>query len=126
MHSRMRSVSAVLIVGICISCELSLSLSPVVSGTLQTRNEGSRNSIALSSEQVTALTSWFTQHKSGWSKSPASYLPGDKVFLHHADGRLTMIDLNPNGFIVVNTGSDQFIRQFGAPEFAVLNSILNR
>ncbi len=81
--------------------------------------------VELTKDQISALTSWFSLHQSGWTPSPASYVPGLQVHVKHTNGDVTNINILQN-VIVVNNSNGQYVYHPPADDLSALRSILRK
>ena len=110
---------ALLMVGLS-AC--TLELPAAASASAQRYANGSPTaSWALNEKQLGAVAAWFDQHKSGWSQSPVTYVPGVYVQVRHANGSQSSINIWPQ-LVVVNSGGSQYVQRFEASELQNLLS----
>lgn len=77
----------------------------------------------LSPNQVRALSTWFSQHNTGWSSSVASYVPMLLIRAKHTDGDTSVINIMSNMVVVYNR-TGQYQQQFTPSELAQMRRIL--
>jgi hypothetical protein len=100
------------------------SMAPFVSGSVVERTRDGSHEFNLSPAQLDLIHTWLASHPSGWSYSPASYVPSTEISVQHRDGNSSKINVFPSGFVVLNSHSSQFVRQSTQAEISVLFSAL--
>ena len=78
----------------------------------------------LDDDQLQRLSSWIDEHKSGWSKSYATYVPGTYIQMTNAAGKSSYINILTATTIVATYGESQFTQSFDAAEVQRLLSIV--
>ena len=64
----------------------------------------------LSKEEVAGLNSWLNRNRGGWSRNPASYVPGTVVRVRGVDGSSWTLNVLDR-VVVLNSGNSQFTLQ---------------
>jgi hypothetical protein len=101
-----------------------LTLPQVTSATVERYQSGEPlQQIPLSSNQLSALSGWFSQHDSGWSSSVVSYVPTLIVRAKHNDGDVSVINVLSRMVVIYNR-SGQYEKQISQTDLATLRSIL--
>jgi hypothetical protein len=80
-------------------------------------------STPLSAEQRAALTSWFKQHRSGWSTSHATYAPVLEASLTHENGAASVVNVLRSK-VVVYGSFGQYERRTNKQSIAALRRAL--
>ncbi len=109
-----------------ISAGCTLKFPAAVSGTAQPH--GSLNPLStsqLSSAQLEGVSSWFSQHSSGWSHSVASYVPVFEVTLTLANGKTAYVNVMQTQ-VVVNYEKSQYVQSFPKSELESLGRLLGK
>ncbi|HEY6093686.1 MAG TPA: hypothetical protein VIU93_01915 [Gallionellaceae bacterium] len=121
----MRAVSRTTV--ICVLLVLAgckLAFPQVTSATVERyQSGGTLQAVPLNSDQIHALSDWFSQHGSGWSSTVATYVPTLIVRAKHANGDISEINVL-SGMVVVNNHSGQFQQHFSQTDLAAIRSIL--
>ena len=92
-----------------LACDFKLPRS--LSGTVTTYSPGvPAHPSALTKDQLQALDEWFGRHVSGWSSSPATYVPVLIVRIQHSGGSDSVVNVMST-MIVVNGRDGQHVRQ---------------
>lgn len=100
------------------------SLPPVVSATVERYQTGGlQRSTELNDGQMQALSTWFTQHGSGWSSSVASYVPNLLIRARHTNGDTSVINIM-SGLVVIYNLSGQYEQRFPQSEMAAIQRVL--
>ncbi|MFN4329056.1 MAG: hypothetical protein ACK4FF_09280 [Limnobacter sp.] len=103
-----------------VGCKLDLP-SPT-SGSVHRFEKGAPvSSWQLTERQLFALSSWFKEHQSGWSRSYVTYVPKIDVRVVHGGGKQSSINIWSQKVIVV-TGEDQLVQDF---ELSDIQSLLS-
>ncbi len=79
----------------------------------------------LTPDQLKALSRWFARHQTGWTSSPASYVPTLVVRVKHADGETSVINVL-SAMVVVNNRDGQQIQNLPSDELIALRRILGQ
>jgi len=99
-------------------------LSPPIAGTVESHTLGVQvRPVDLTHDQLRALNEWFVQHRTGWSSSPASYVPAVIVRVRHADSTVSVINVLST-MVVVNSHDGQYAQQLPPDELAALRRII--
>lgn len=114
------TVAAALILAGC-----TLELPAAVSGTAQPHGSLNPSSISLSSAQLEGVSSWFSQHSSGWSHSVASYVPVYEVTLTLANGKTAYVNIMQTQ-VVVTYEKSQYVHAFPKSELERLGRLLGK
>ncbi|MCV2351119.1 hypothetical protein [Paucibacter sp. Y2R2-4] len=102
----------------------SFKLDPITNVRVESHRDGMAvQEHDLSEGRVRELSTWFSQHQSGWSRSTASYVPVFVARAKHSDGATTVINVLSN-IVVVYNKSGQFSQQIEAQELKALREAL--
>lgn len=120
-----RRIALVLILAAgLVGCKLDLP--SLTSGSVQRFEKGTPVlSRQLSEKQLLALSAWFQQRRSGWSRSYVTFVPKTEVHVMHSDGKQSSINIWPQQVIVV-TEEHQLVQDFGATDMQTLFSIMGQ
>ncbi len=122
MVSRIR-VIAVAVLAIAL-CACTLDVPPFSAASLSIHSTGeSGASSDLTSKQSQKLHEWLNVHRSGWSQTPASYVPRVVVAVKHNDGKVSSLDVLPS-LLVANGPFGQYSRPLADDEERELLAIL--
>lgn len=81
-------------------------------------------STPLTAEQRTALSTWFKQHRSGWSSSHTTYAPALEADLTHENGAVSVVNILASK-IVVSGSFGQYERKCNKKDIATLRTMLS-
>jgi hypothetical protein len=113
-------VSAVVLAG------CTLELPPAVSGTAQPHGTLDPLPIVqLSPVQLEAVSSWFSQHSSGWGISVASYIPVFEVTLTLSNGKTAYVNIMQTQ-VVVNYDKSQYVQSFPKSDIESLGRLVGQ
>lgn len=99
-------------------------LPSTVSATAEVSASGSpMRQVELTPAQLQGLVAWFSQHKSGWSSSRASYVPVALVRVKHSNGDVSVVNISPTMVVVYNR-EGQYVQRFPERETDALRRIV--
>lgn len=107
-----------------LACDLDLAKGTPVGASVRRSYSGRTREIQIPAWRLRPFMAWFSQHRSGWSKSPASYIPGLVISIQYKDGSEAFINISHNGSVVVNDRSGQYVKQFTPAEISDLESVI--
>jgi hypothetical protein len=81
-------------------CGCRLDVPPIASGTYTTYVAGSPGPRReLTSDQRQALTTWLGEHRSEWSRTVVTHVPGTLVSIQHIEGSESTLNLWPRSLM---------------------------
>lgn len=99
-------------------------LPPAVSAAAEISASGvPMRQVELMPAQLQGLAGWFSQHQSGWSSSPASYISAALVRIKHSNGDVSVVNIFPTMVVVYNRDG-QYVQQFPESETTALRRIV--
>jgi hypothetical protein len=102
-----------------------LDVPAIGSASYVTYEKGSISSPrTLSNAQIGELTAWFASHRSGWSQTFATYVPGILIDVKHANGRVSYVNVWPHQ-IVAESRHGQYVRALSEPEYTAFLRVLS-
>ena len=108
--------------GLLFACKFVLS--PITSGYLEIYGSGAPvQKTRLTEAQLSVLSDFFRDHQSGWSSSPASFVPAVLVRVTHKNGDVSTINLL-RSMLVISNQEGQYVTQLPAEDMAKLRTIL--
>lgn len=119
MRISIKRVALVTLVLALAACKMVLA--PPVSGIVESHAVAGTmdQPTELTATQLEAFSAWFSQHSSGWSSSPASYLPTLVVRIKHSNGDSSVVNVLVDS-VVVNNREGQYVHQFSTAELSAL------
>jgi hypothetical protein len=116
-----RIVALVSVAIALVGCDLETP--EIVSGVVTASEAGRSASNTVPVKSVSELNAWLKEHRGGWSKSVATYVPRISTQLKAKDGSTWGLNILES-LVVVNGGGAQLTQSFSAEQLAPLKGAL--
>jgi len=124
MNRIITALPAVAVMSFLLACDLDLVQGIPIGASVRRSYSGSTQEIQIPTWRLQTFLAWFSQHRSGWSKTPASYIPGLVLSIQYKNGSEALINISHNGAVVVDNRSGQYFKQFTPAEILDLESVI--